>query len=74
MQIVLEVMANCGYFRIKMGVTYKAVPGTNLTRTVSQVSEDSGQHFRDLQKSGDSLAHMVFRLSVSLTRSGLCHH
>lgn len=65
--IALEVMANFGYFRIKVGVT-------NLTRTVSQVSEDTGQNFSDLQKSGDSLAHMVLRLSVSRLRWGLCHH
>lgn len=49
MQIVLEVMANFGCFKVKVGVTYNAVPVTNLTRTVSQVSEDTGQNFRSLE-------------------------
>lgn len=44
---------------LMVGVTYNAVTVTNLTRTISQVSEDAGQNFRDIQKSIDSLAHIL---------------
>lgn len=44
---------------LTVGVTYNAVTTTNMTRAVSHISEDSGQNFRNIQKSLGSLACMV---------------
>lgn len=46
--MVLGVMAIMTVIAgLMVGVTYNAATVTILTRTISQVSEDAGQNFRD---------------------------